>query len=106
MKRWLGKHPRFHIHFTPTSAFWLNMIERLFAEITRKRIRRGVFQSVKELEAAIYRHLEHHKEPPKPLIWSAAARQNHRESQPWAPSVRVATLQSLTSRAPGRTFAI
>ena len=53
MKRWLKAHPRFHLHFTPTSASWLNMVERFFAEITEQRIRRGVFNSVADLEKAI-----------------------------------------------------
>ncbi len=73
VKRWLKRHPRFHIHFTPTSASWHNMVERFFAEITRKRIRRGVFKSVEEVETAIYHYLEHHNENPKPFIWSATA---------------------------------
>jgi transposase len=50
VQRWLKRHPRFHLHFTPTSGSWLNMVERFFAEITRKRIRRGVFKSVDELK--------------------------------------------------------
>jgi transposase len=66
VKRWLKRCPRFHIHFTPTSASWLNMVERFFAEITRKRIRRGVFKSVEELETAIDHYLEHHNENPNP----------------------------------------
>jgi transposase len=53
VKRWLKAHPRFHLHFTPTSASWLNMVERFFAEITRNRIRRGAFKSVAELKSAI-----------------------------------------------------
>ena len=62
VKRWLKKHPRFHMHFTPTSASWLNQVERFFAEITRKRIRRGVFKSVPELEATIDDYLAKHNE--------------------------------------------
>jgi hypothetical protein len=54
---WLGQHPRFHLHFTPTSASWLNLVERFFAEITRNRIRRGVFRSVTDLEVAIHAYL-------------------------------------------------
>ena len=53
VKRWLKSHPRFHLHVTPTSASWLNMVERFFAEITRKRIRRSAFKSVTELKSAI-----------------------------------------------------
>ena len=70
VKRWLKTRKRFHLHFTPTSASWLNMVERFFAEITRKRIRRGVFKSVAELEAAIMTYLEKHNADPKPFIWT------------------------------------
>ena len=73
VKRWLKKHPRFHIHFTPTSASWLNMVERFFAEITRKRIRRGVFKSVAELEQAIYDYLAIHNHNSVPFVWTATA---------------------------------
>ena len=73
VKRWLKKHPRFHIHFTPTSASWLNMVERFFAEITRKRIRRGVFKSVAELEQAICDYLAIHNHNPVPFVWTATA---------------------------------
>ena len=73
VKRWLKKHPRFHIHLTPTSASWLNMVERFFAEITRKRIRRGVFKSVAELEQAIYDYLAIHNHNPVPFVWTATA---------------------------------
>ena len=59
-KRWLKAHPRFHLHFTPTSASWLNMVERFFAEITRNRIRRSAFKSVAELKRAIMKYLENH----------------------------------------------
>ena len=74
VKRWLKKHPRFHIHFTPTSASWLNMIERFFAEITRKRIRRGAFKSLAELEQAIYDYLAKHNQNPVPFVWTATAK--------------------------------
>jgi len=72
--RWLKRHPRFHLHFTPTSSSWLNLVERLFAEITRQRIRRGTFDSVPDLEAAIVEWIEHRNEHPKPFIWTANAR--------------------------------
>ena len=74
VKQWLEKHPRFHLHFTPTSASWLNMVERFFRDITDKRIRRGVFSSVAELEAAIREHINAHNANPKPFIWTATAR--------------------------------
>ena len=73
VKRWLKAHPRFHLHFTPTSASWLNMVERFFAEITRNRIRRGTFKSVTELKSAIMQHLENHNAAPKPFIWTKSA---------------------------------
>src|SRR5260221_4790988 len=73
VKAWLGKRPRFHLHFTPTSASWLNQIERFFGLITPKRIRRGGFTSVPNLEAAIYDYLEHHNANPKPFVWTASA---------------------------------
>jgi transposase len=73
VKAWLAKHPRFHCHFTPTSASWLNLVERFFAEITRKRIRRGAFASVAELEEAIRDYLDHHNAKPKPFVWTKSA---------------------------------
>lgn len=75
VKRWIKAHPRFHLHFTPTSASWLNMVERFFAEITRNRIRRGAFRSVDELKAAIMEYLENHNADPKPFIWTKSADQ-------------------------------
>jgi transposase len=75
VKRWLKAHPRFHLHFTPTSASWINMVERFFAEITRKRIRRGAFKSVAELKSAIMEYLEKHNVDPKPFIWTKSAGQ-------------------------------
>jgi len=74
VKAWLEKHPRFHLHFTPTSSSWLNLVERWFAEITRKRIRRGVFRSVPELVAAIAEYIRVNNENPKPFIWTAQAK--------------------------------
>jgi transposase len=73
VKRWLVRHPRFVVHFTPTSGSWLNLVERFFAEITEKRIRRGVFRSVAALEAAIQEYLEVHNRNPKPFVWTATA---------------------------------
>lgn len=73
VKAWLAKRPRFHIHFTPTSASWLNMVERFFRDITDKCVRRGVFQSVADLESAIYEYIEAHNEDPAPFIWTAEA---------------------------------
>jgi transposase len=73
VKRWLKAHPRFHLHFTPTSASWLNMVERFFAEITRNRVRRGVFKSVADLKSAIMQYLENHNANPKPFVWTKSA---------------------------------
>jgi transposase len=73
VKAWLVKRPRFHMHFTPTSASWLNQVERFFGLITQRRIRRGVFHSVAELEAAIHDYLEHHNADRTPFIWTAPA---------------------------------
>lgn len=70
---WLAKHPRFHMHFTPTSSSWLNMVERFFRDITDKRIRRGVFRSLSDLKAAINEYIEAHNAKPKPFIWTAKA---------------------------------
>ena len=70
---WLEKHPRFVLHFTPTSASWLNLVERWFGEITRKRIRRGVFRSVPELVSAIEEYIRCHNDDPKPFVWTKRA---------------------------------
>jgi transposase len=74
VKAWLAKHPRFKMHFIPTSSSWLNLVERFFAEITGKRIRRGVFTSVAELEQAITDYLDRHNAEPKPFVWTKTAK--------------------------------
>ena len=74
VQAWLTKHPRFIMHFTPTSASWLNMVERFFRDITTERLRRGVFTSVPELIQAIHGYVAHHNKKPKPFIWTASAR--------------------------------
>ena len=73
VKEWLEKHPRFHLHFIPTSSSWLNLVERWFREITDKAIRRGVFRSVPELIAAIEAYLNAKNADPKPFVWTASA---------------------------------
>jgi transposase len=73
VKRWFARHPRYHPHFTPTSASWLNQVERFFADITHRRIRRGSFTHVRELEQAIHAYLEHHNRDPRPFAWTATA---------------------------------
>lgn len=73
VRRWLQRHPRFHLHFTPTSASWLNMVERFFRDLTANRLRRGVFRDVMELVEAIDTYVDRHNDNPKPFIWTAAA---------------------------------
>jgi transposase len=73
VQKWLEKHPRFNMHFTPTSASWLNMVERFFRNITTDRLRRGVFTSVPELVTAIEEYVDLHNINPKPFIWTASA---------------------------------
>jgi transposase len=73
VQAWLDRHPRFRIHFTPTSASWLNMVERFFRDITENRLRRGIFRSVGDLIAAIHEYLARHNEDPKPFIWTKTA---------------------------------
>ena len=70
---WLAKNPRFHMHFTPTSASWMNLVERFFRDLTDKRIRRGVFKSIDSLHQAISDYIESHNAEPKPFIWTAKA---------------------------------
>ena len=73
VKQWLAEPPHYHVHFTPTSSSWLNQIERWFAEITRKRIRRGTFHSVRDLIKAIKDYVRHYNENPQPFQWIASA---------------------------------
>ena len=72
VQEWLEKHPRFNMHFMPTSASWLNMMERFFRDISENRLRRGVFGSVPELVTAIDEYVAHHNSKPKPFIWTAS----------------------------------
>ena len=71
--RWLLRHPRFHLHFIPTSASWLNLVERWFADLTNKQIRRGVHRSTHQLKTAILEYLEVNNEEPKPFVWTKSA---------------------------------
>lgn len=73
IQRWLAKRPRFQVHFTPTSASWLNMVERWFARLTEKQLRRGVHPGTEALEKAIYQYLEVTNENPKPFVWTKTA---------------------------------
>ena len=72
VKTWLAKHARFHLHFIPTSSSWLNLVERWFRELTDKRIRRGVFRSVPDLEQAIHEFLDAYNADPRPFVWTAS----------------------------------
>jgi transposase len=73
LQRWFARHPRFHMHFTPTSASWLNMVERFFRDLTQNRLRRGVFRDLEELILAIGNYIDRHNQNPKPFIWTARA---------------------------------
>jgi transposase len=73
VRRWLRRHPRVHFHFIPTSSSWLNLVERWFGEITRDRIRRGTFESVPALVAAIDEYLRQYNEAPRPFVWTKTA---------------------------------
>jgi len=75
IRRWLVSHPRYHLHFTPTSASWLNLVERFFALLTEKQVRRGAHRSTAELERAILAYLDIHNENPRPFIWTKSADQ-------------------------------
>jgi len=71
VRAWLTRHPRWTFHFTPTSASWLNAVEGFFAKLTRRRLKRGVFKSIADLQAAINRYLDEHNNDPKPFVWTA-----------------------------------
>ena len=71
--RWLAKRPRFHLHFTPTYASWINLVERWFAELTQKQIRRATHRSEAALERSIYTFIEASNDDPKPLVWTKTA---------------------------------
>jgi transposase len=73
IRDWLAKRPRYHLHFTPTSASWLNLVEGWFALLTLRQIRRGVFPTVEALEAAIRRHIEATNADPRPFVWTKSA---------------------------------
>jgi transposase len=75
IRKWIAKRPRFHVHFTPTYGSWINLVERWFAELTNKRIRRGAFRSGKELESAIREYVSAHNEAPKPAVCTRTADQ-------------------------------
>ena len=73
VQRWLARHRRFHIYFTPTSSSWLNMVERFFRDLTQHQLRRGIFRDVEELITAIRAYIDQHNDNPKPFVWTAKA---------------------------------
>jgi transposase len=73
IQRWLAKRPRYHLHFTPTSSSWINLVERWFADLTNKQIRRGVHRSTRDLEDAIKTYLQLNNKNPKPFVWTKTA---------------------------------
>ena len=73
IRAWFAKRPRFHPHFTPTYGSWLNLVERWFAELTTKQLRRGAHRSVSELERAIHEFLDTHNDDPKPFVWTKSS---------------------------------
>jgi transposase len=73
IRAWFAKRPRLHVHFTPTYGSWLNLVERWFAELTNKQLRRGVHRSVRELEAAIREFIDAHNTDGKPFVWTKSA---------------------------------
>ena len=75
MKNWLIRHPRFHIHFVPTSSSWLNLVERWFAELTNRKLRRSAHRSVRELEADIQAWIQAWNDDPRPFVWTKTADQ-------------------------------
>jgi len=97
IRKWFAKRPRFHVHFTPTYGSWINLVERWFAEITNKRIRRGVFRSVKELESAIREYIAVHNEDPKPFVWTRTADQILASIARFAQRTSAAQLSSRTT---------
>ena len=73
VQKWLARHPRFHVYFTPTSSSWLNMVERFFRDLTEQSLRRGIFRDVEELIMAIGDYIDKHNDNPKPFVWTAKA---------------------------------
>jgi len=73
IRRWLAKRPRYHLQFTPTGASWINLVERLFALLSDRQLRRAVHRSTRELERALLGHLDHHNREPQPFIWTKTA---------------------------------
>jgi transposase len=96
VREWLQRHPRFTFHFTPTSCSWLNAVEGFFARLTNRRLKRGVFHSLVDLQAAINRFLDEHNANPKPFIWTADPDKIIAADRPRAPSARFEPLAGST----------
>jgi transposase len=93
VRAWLARHPRWTFHFTPTSGSWLNAVETFFSTLTRRRLRRGVFRSIVDLQAAINRYLAEHNQAPSPFIWTRSANAILDKLAPIpAPSVQISAL--------------
>ena len=75
MLRWLARHPRFTFHFTPTSGSWLNAVETFFSGLTRRRLKRGSFHSIVDLQAAIHRYIAERNDDPRPFTWTKSSTQ-------------------------------
>ena len=101
IRKWFAKRPRFQVHFTPTYGSWINLVERWFAAITNQRIRRGVFRSVPELEAAIREYIDVHNENPKPFVWTKPADQILASIARFAQRTGTVEPSRLTSRITG-----
>src|SRR6202451_150521 len=101
IRKWFAKRPRFHVHFTPTYGSWLRLVERWFAELTNKRIRRGAFRSVRELESAIRQFIDVHNEDPKPFVWTRTADQILASIARFAQRTRAAHPSGLIARTIG-----
>ena len=98
-RAWLGRHPRFVFHYTPTSASWLNAVEGFFAKLGKRRLKRGAFCSIVDLQAAINRFLRETNDDPRPFVWTADPDKIIARCQAWAPSVRIrSTLMSAFAR--------
>ena len=97
MLRWLARHPRFVFHFTPTSGSWLNAVETFFSALTRRRLKRGSFHSIVDLQAAIHRYIAEHNADPKPFTWTKTAGPDPRQAESSECVSALATVASMTS---------
>jgi transposase len=93
VRRWLAAHPRYHAHFTPTSSSWLNQVERWFAEITRRCIRRGTFRSVRDLIRAIDDYVRIYNQTPRPFHWVATGSRIIRKINKYKASLKTGELR-------------